>query len=102
MGTYRGMSHDHFDDGTYARVIQLELFGETWLPDARDRGTHALGTHCVRIVSSDDDRVVLDIALQRAHAYEPSRCEMGCCPPGGSTAPDGTEECCFCSDEPRR
>lgn len=101
-GIYRGVSYDHYDDGTFAMLLQLELFGEPWLPDARDRGTHALGTHCVRLVSADDDRAVLDIAIQPAHAYDPSRCEMGCCPPGGSTAPDGTEECCFCSDKPRR
>ncbi len=99
-GIYRGSSIDHFQDGTSANVLSLELFGSPWLPDDRDHAFHPIGDHCVRLISSTGDRVELEVALQQEHQYDSHRCHVGCCPPGGSTAPDGTEECCFCSDVP--
>jgi len=100
--TYRGQSHDQFDDGTSAVVLSLELFGEPWLPDARDRSFHAFGEHCVRIVSITGDRLELDVALQPSHAYDSHRCQMGCCVTRAQQqpAPDGSIECCFCRDDP--
>jgi hypothetical protein len=97
--TYRGHSEDHFDDGTTAIVLSLEVDGEPWLPDARDRVFHALGKHCLRIVTSGDDRLELDVALQPEHEYDPERCHASCCR-DDTRAPDGTIECCFCSDAP--
>lgn len=99
-GIYRGSSIDHLADGSSATLLSLEIFGEPWLPDDRDRAFHPFGDHCVRLVGSTADRIELEVALQASHQYDSHRCEMGCCPPGGSTAPDGTEECCFCSDAP--
>ncbi len=99
-GVYRGSSIDHFEDRSET-VVSLELFGSPWLPDARDRAYHALRDHCVRLVAVGADQVELEVALQAANAYDSHRCHVGCCAPGASTAPDGSEECCFCSDEPR-
>ncbi|MCZ7686779.1 MAG: hypothetical protein M5U28_51750 [Sandaracinaceae bacterium] len=56
----------------------------------------------MRIASVGEDRVELDVALQPAHLYDPGRCQMGCCRADDPPAPDGTVECCFCSDEPER
>ena len=101
-GVYRGSSRDHYADGTTILLLSLELFGMPWLPDARDRSFHALGDHCVRIVDAAEDRVDLEVALQAEHEYDSWRCQMGCCAPGASRTPDGTDECCFCSDAPAR
>ncbi|MBA3457990.1 MAG: hypothetical protein H0T42_33210, partial [Deltaproteobacteria bacterium] len=99
--TYRGWSHDNFDDGSTAIVLSLDVSGQPWLPDARDRSVHAFGDHCLRIFSATSDRLELDVALQPAHEYDPHRCHMGCCrSEAQSRTPDGTEECCFCSDDP--
>jgi hypothetical protein len=102
QATYHGQSHDHFDDGSTAIVLSLDVFGEPWLPDARDRAFHAFGDHCVRIVDSGDARLVLDVALQPAHVYDPERCQMACCVTEAQRqpAPDGSIECCFCPDDP--
>ena len=100
-GLYHGSSIDHFADGTSANLLSLELFGSPWLPDDRDHAYHPFGDHCVKLVSSTGDRVELDVALKAEHEYDSHRCHVGCCAPGKSTAPDGTEECCFCSDAPR-
>jgi hypothetical protein len=97
--TYRGRSEDLFDNGTTALVLSLEVGGEPWLPDSRDTAFHAFGEHCLRIGSSSDDRVELDVALQPAHEYDPHRCHNACCR-DDKPAPDGTIECCFCSDKP--
>lgn len=97
--TYRGRSEDLFDDGTTAIVLSLDVDGESWLPDARDTGFHAFGEHCLRVVTSSDDRLELDVALQPAHVYDPGRCHAACCR-DHTPAPDGTIECCFCSDAP--
>jgi hypothetical protein len=97
--TYRGRSEDLFDDGTAALVLSLEVGGEPWLPDSRDAAFHAFGEHCVRIAGSGDDRVELDVALQPAHVYDSHRCHVACCR-DSARAPDGTIECCFCSDRP--
>lgn len=99
---YHGSTHDQYDDGTTAMLLSLEVFGHPWLPDARDRAIHAFDQHCVRIASVGEDRVELDVALQPAHLYDPGRCQMGCCRADDAPAPDGTVECCFCSDEPER
>jgi len=99
---YLGQSHDPFDDGTTAVVLSIEVFGEPWLPDARDRAFHAFGDHCVRVVSSTADELELEVALQPAHQYDQGRCHLGCCEPSAQQqlAPDGSIECCFCSDDP--
>jgi hypothetical protein len=99
-GVYRGSSIDHFEGGRSATVVSLELFGSPWLPDERDRAYHPFGEHCARLVAVSGDRVELEIALQAAHEYDTHRCAMSCCASGASRAPDGTEECCFCSDQP--
>ncbi len=97
--TYHGQSTDHFDDGTFAIVLQIELSTGPWLVDARDTAFHPIGEHCVRLVSSSGDRAELDVALQPAHAYDAARCHAACCR-DHTPAPDGTIECCFCSDAP--
>lgn len=99
--TYQGEQRDHFDEGRSEVLISLELFGQAWLPDAGDRGVHAFGEHCVRIVDANATQVVLDVALQPAHAYDPHRCHLGCCASEArSRTPDGNGECCFCADDP--
>ena len=100
--TYRGQSEDVFDDGTTAVVLSLVVFGDPWLPDARDRSVHAFGEHCLRIIESSETKLVLDVALQPAHKYDDHRCQMSCCvtPEQQKPAPDGSIECCFCSDAP--
>jgi hypothetical protein len=97
---YHGATHDQYDDGATAMLLSLEVFGQPWLPDARDRTLRAFDRHCVRIASATEERVELEVAIQPAQEYDPARCHMGCCGPGESQAPDGTVECCFCSDEP--
>lgn len=75
--------------------------GQPWLPDHRDRDIHAFGEHCVRIVQANAEQVVLDTGLHPAHQYDPHRCHIGCCASEAqSRTPDGTDECCFCSDDP--
>jgi len=100
--TYRGWSEDVYDDGTTAFILSVEVLGQPWLPDARDHELHAFGDHCVRVVSSTEDRVELEIALQPAREYDDARCQLACCrtPAQQKPAPDGTIECCFCSDAP--
>jgi hypothetical protein len=102
QATFHGESFDHGGDGSYAVMLSLEVFGEPWLPDARDRGLHAFGDHCVRIIDASGAKVVLDVALQPAHVYDPYRCQMGCCVTESQRqqAPDGSVECCFCPDAP--
>ena len=99
-GSYRGTTIDHFEDGRSETVVSLELFGSPWLPDARDRAYHAFSDHCVRLVAVGADQVELEVALQAANEYDSHRCHVGCCAPGAARAPDGSEECCFCSDKP--
>jgi len=101
-GVYRGTTIDHFADGHSETVVSLELYGSPWMPDARDRAYHPFGDHCIRLVAVGADQVELEIALQASHAYDAHRCHVSCCAPGASRAPDGSEECCFCSDQPSR
>jgi len=100
--TFRGEQFDHGGDGTSAVILQLEVFGEPWLPDARDRGVHAFGDHCLRIIEASGDRIELDVALQPAHQYDSHRCKISCCVTSAQQkpAPDGSIECCFCADDP--
>jgi hypothetical protein len=94
---FRGRSWHHYDDGKFDVLLDVVLFAKPWLPDARDRRAHAFGSHCVRIVSSDDDNLVIDIGSQ-PQAPTPWRCAIACCGPGQSRTPDGTDECCICPD----
>jgi hypothetical protein len=98
-GRYHGLSIHRVEDRSFTMLV-LELFDKPWFPDPRDRTYSAFGEHCVRLVEVNADRVEIEVALQAAHQYDSHRCEMGCCPEGASIAPDGTEECCFCSDVP--
>jgi len=98
--TYHGQSEDLYDDGTSAIVLALDVLGQPWLPDARDTGFHAFGEHCVRVVTSTDHRLELEVALQPAHEYDDHRCQFSCCAAPEQRAPDGSVECCFCSDAP--
>jgi hypothetical protein len=102
QGIYAGASHSHFADGGYEMTLMLEIFGEKWLPDSRDRGYHAIGDHCVRIVKVTGNELELDIAIQPAHAYDDGRCHMGCCTTEAQQklGPGGEQECCFCPDNP--
>lgn len=102
QGTYRGASIYHFEDGTFNTILSLEVFGQPWMPDAGDHGLHAFGDHCVRIVDSSDAQIILEVALQPDHVYDSHRCHMGCCVTEAQRqqAPDGSVECCFCSDAP--
>jgi hypothetical protein len=54
---------------------------------------------CLRIVTSTDDRLELDVALQPAHAYDSGRCHVACCR-DHTPGPGGEIECCFCADTP--
>lgn len=100
-GLFKGSSVDHHADGTSATVLSLEVLGSPWLADERDREYHPFGAHCVRLVAVTADQLELDVALQSSHEYDDHRCHVSCCAPGASRAPDGSEECCFCSDKPR-
>ena len=103
IGTYLGWSEDLYADGTTATNLSIELFGEPWQPDAGDTALHAFRDHCARIVTVSEGRLELEIGLQPAHRYDPERCHMACCvtEEQRKPAPDGSVECCFCSDEPR-
>lgn len=101
---FHGDSIDHFDDGSSAVVLQVEVFGEPWWPDARDQAFHAFGEHCVRLVEVSAAQLVVEVALQPDHVYDAHRCKPSCCTTVEQQrpAPDGTVECCFCDDRPRR
>jgi len=102
QGIFKGAMHEHYADGGYAMLLDLEIFGDKWLPDARDRGYHAFGDHCVRIAAATKDEVELDVAIQPDHAYDAGRCHMGCCVTEAQQklGPGGEQECCFCDDDP--
>jgi hypothetical protein len=100
--TYRGSSEDVFADGTTATMLHLELAGgKQWLPDVRDTALHRVGEHCMRVVTSSQDRVELELDVTKRPGAE-MRCEFSCCvtPEQRKPAPGGEIECCMCPDDP--
>jgi len=93
---YQGSSLDHFEDGTAAIMLQLEIAGSPWLPDAGDTAWHEVAGFCIRIVKLADKALELEIEATAL----PKRvdCKKQCCttPESRQPAPDGSVECCMC------
>ena len=101
--TYRGSSEDSFADGTTAMLVHLDLGdGKQWLPDVRDTALHRVGEHCIRVVTSSQDRVELQLDVTKRPGEPAMRCEFACCvtPEQRKPAPGGEIECCICPDDP--
>jgi hypothetical protein len=93
---FQGSSLDHFEDGTAAIMLQLEIAGSSWLPDSGDTAWHEVAGYCVRIVKLADKS--LELELEATALARPVDCRKQCCttPESRQPAPDGTVECCMC------
>jgi hypothetical protein len=93
---FEGSSLDHFDDGTAAIMLQLDVAGSSWLPDSRDKAWHEIAGICIRVVklaAGGELELEIDAAAERTRD-----CKKQCCttPESQQPAPDGTVECCMC------
>ncbi len=111
--TFHGTQFDHYDHGS---DVLWSLSGQTatgsqvtpdtpntWLASALGpQHFHLFAGVCVRL--GKETRDVLEVEVAKPSAPTPPkplpRCHHSCCPPHLQRAPDGTEECCFCNEDP--